>query len=94
MAAANGESAWDALVRLTDEAALPSRALVPLRQFRDLVERLRDEAPGLGVRRLIERTLEASGYSAALAREDSQESQERLENLAELIGAAADFEDA
>ena len=43
-------------------------------------------------RRLLERTLEATGYSAALAREDSQESQERLENLAELVAAAADFD--
>jgi DNA helicase-2/ATP-dependent DNA helicase PcrA len=36
--------------------------------------------------------LERSGYGASLAREDSQESQDRLENLAELIGAAADYE--
>jgi DNA helicase-2/ATP-dependent DNA helicase PcrA len=91
-AAAATESAWDALVRLTDEAALPGRALVPLRQFRDTIEELRAEAPSLGVRRLLERTLERTGYSAALAREDSQESQERLENLAELVAAAADYE--
>jgi DNA helicase-2/ATP-dependent DNA helicase PcrA len=91
-AATRSESAWDALVRLSDEAALPGRALVPLRQFRDGVEELRAEAPLLGVRRLLERTLERTGYSAALAREDSQESQERLENLAELVAAAADYE--
>ena len=42
--------------------------------------------------RLIERALELSGYGAALAREDSQESQDRLENLAELLAAAADYE--
>ena len=36
--------------------------------------------------------LELSGYGAALAREDSQESQDRLENLAELLSAAADYE--
>ena len=40
----------------------------------------------------MERVLEASGYSAALAREDTQESQDRLENLAELLSAAADYE--
>jgi DNA helicase-2/ATP-dependent DNA helicase PcrA len=86
------EGAWQALVRLTDEAALPGRALVPLRQFRDTIEQLRSELPSLGIKRLIERTLEASGYAAALAREDSQESQDRLENLAELLAAAADYE--
>jgi DNA helicase-2/ATP-dependent DNA helicase PcrA len=91
-AAAHGESAWDALVRLTDEAALPGRALVPLRQFRDTVEGLRAEAPHCAVKRLLERTLEATGYAAALAREDTHENQERLENLAELVAAAADYD--
>jgi DNA helicase-2/ATP-dependent DNA helicase PcrA len=40
----------------------------------------------------MERLLELSGYGAALAREDSQESQDRLENLAELLAAAVDYE--
>ncbi len=88
----HGEGPWDALVRLTDEAALPGRALVPLRQFREAIEQLRTEVSSLGVKRLLERTLEMSGYAAALARDDSQESQARLENLAELLGAAADYE--
>jgi DNA helicase-2/ATP-dependent DNA helicase PcrA len=84
---------------LVDEAALPGRALVALRQFRETVETLRQEAsaapggtPPRGLRGLIERVLELSGYGTALAREDSQESQDRLENLAELIAAAADFD--
>jgi len=46
----------------------------------------------LGLRALMERVLELSGYGATLAREDSQESQDRLENLAELLSAAADYE--
>jgi DNA helicase-2/ATP-dependent DNA helicase PcrA len=93
-AAAGAESPWDAAVRLVDEARLPSRALLPLRQFRETLEALRAEAeaaPGR-LRRLIERVLELSGYGAALAREESQESQERLENLAELLAAAVDYE--
>jgi DNA helicase-2/ATP-dependent DNA helicase PcrA len=91
-AATHQESAWDALVRLTDDAALPGRALVPLRQFRETVEALRAEAAHSGVKRLLQRTLETTGYSAALAREDSHENQERLENLAELVAAAVDYE--
>ena len=92
VAAEHHESAWEALLRLTDEATLPGRALVPLRQFRDTIEELLAELPSLGIKRLLERTLETSGYAAALAREDSQESQDRLENLAELLAAAADYE--
>jgi DNA helicase-2/ATP-dependent DNA helicase PcrA len=94
-----GASAWDAAGFLVDAAALPGRALSPLRQFRETIETLREEGlraaggtPRLGLRGLLERVLALSGYAAALAREDSHESQDRLENLAELIAAAADFE--
>jgi DNA helicase II / ATP-dependent DNA helicase PcrA len=96
-AVGRGESPWEAAVRLVDEAALPARALVPLRQFKETVETLREDASsegGLarGLRGLMERVLELSGYGAALAREDSLESQDRLENLAELLAAAVDYE--
>jgi len=87
-----GVPLWEAAGLLVDEGALPARAQAPLQRFRGLIEGLRQEAPGLGVKRLIERVLEASGYSAALARDDTQESQDRLENLAELLSAAADYE--
>jgi DNA helicase-2/ATP-dependent DNA helicase PcrA len=92
VAAAGGETLWEATGRLLDEAALPSRALAPLRQFRETLLTLQAEAGGRGLRLLIERVLELSGYGAALAREDTQESQDRLENLAELLSAAADYE--
>jgi ATP-dependent DNA helicase UvrD/PcrA len=82
----------EALEIALDEALLPGRASQPLGRFRELVERLRREAPTLGVRLLLERILELSGYSAALAEQDGHESQERLANLAELLAAAADYE--
>jgi DNA helicase-2/ATP-dependent DNA helicase PcrA len=94
-----GLSAWEASGALVDEAKLPARAGAALARFRETIETLRQEGtasaggrPALGLRALVERVLELSGYGAALAREDSQESQDRLENLAELIGAAADYE--
>ena len=94
-----GLSAWEASGALVDEAKLPARAQQALARFRETIETLRQEGteaaggrPALGLRALVERVLELSGYGIALAREDSQESQDRLENLAELIGAAADYE--
>ncbi len=87
-----GTSPWSAMVHLLDEAALPSRALVALRGFRELVEALREEWAGRSLKTLLERTLETTGYAAVLAREDTQESQDRLENLAELLAAAAEYE--
>ena len=41
-------SAWEALAAVDDEALLPARATLPLRRFRELIERLREEADGLG----------------------------------------------
>jgi DNA helicase-2/ATP-dependent DNA helicase PcrA len=87
-----GESPWEAMVRLLDDAALPSRVLPPLRRFREVVEALRADVAEGGVKTLLERALERTGYAALLAREDTQESQDRLDNLAELLAAAAEYE--
>src|SRR5688572_5123227 len=91
-AAQRGISMWDALAAVEGEALLPARATQPLRRFRELIESLRAEAAGMGVKDLISRVLAASGYATALSQEDTHESQDRLENLAELLSAAAEYE--
>jgi DNA helicase-2/ATP-dependent DNA helicase PcrA len=91
--AERGTNLWEGLAVVVDEDRLPARATLPLQRFRELIEGLRAEAAeGLGLRALLERTLAGTGYAAALAQEDTQESQDRLENLAELLSAAADYE--
>ena len=85
-------SLWDAVEAVETEALLPARATQPLRRFRALIGSLRTEAAGMGVKDLISRVLAASGYAAALSQEDTYESQDRLENLAELLSAAAEYE--
>jgi DNA helicase-2/ATP-dependent DNA helicase PcrA len=92
LAAQRGVSLWEALGLAVDEARLPARAGLPLQRFRELIEGLRGEAAASSVKGLLQRTLELSGYAAALAQEDSQESQDRLENLAELLSAAAEHD--
>jgi DNA helicase-2/ATP-dependent DNA helicase PcrA len=87
-----GTSTWEALAIVEGEALLPARATQPLRRFREMLEALRAEAPSLGLKDLLTRVLEVTGYAAALAREESHESQDRLENLAELLSAAADYQ--
>jgi DNA helicase-2/ATP-dependent DNA helicase PcrA len=57
-----------------------------------MMDEIRAQVAGLPVKTLLERILARTGYSAALAQEDSQESQSRLENLAELLSAAADHD--
>jgi DNA helicase-2/ATP-dependent DNA helicase PcrA len=93
VAAQRGISLWEALAVVVDEALLPARATQPLARFRELIEGLRGDAQRLTLRGLLERILQASGYSTALAQEDSQESQDRLENLTELLQAAVDYEE-
>ena len=92
LAAQRSLSLWNALGAAVDEALFPARATQPLARFRELIDGLRENAASAGVKALIERTLALSGYAAALAQEDTQESQDRLENLAELLSAAADYE--
>src|SRR5262249_1232639 len=83
---------WEALAAVADEALLPARATQPLLRFRELIQGFREEAQHLGVKALLERILAGTGYSAALAEDDTQESEDRLENLAELLSAAVDYE--
>ena len=92
VAASRGLSAWEALAVVEEEGLLPGRATQPLRRFREMIAGLREDAARLGVKGLLTRTLEVTGYAAALAQEEAQESQDRLENLAELLSAAADYE--
>ncbi|HEY5908255.1 MAG TPA: UvrD-helicase domain-containing protein, partial [Vicinamibacteria bacterium] len=92
VAAERGVSLAAALDVIVDEARLPARATQPLARFRELLAGLREDAQRLHLKGLLEHILAATGYSAVLAEEDSQESQDRLENLAELLSAAADYE--
>jgi len=92
IAAERGLTLWEALAAAVDESLLPARATLPLGRFRETVDALRSDAERLGLKGLLSRILEVTGYSAALAQEDSLESQDRLENLAELLSAASDYE--
>ncbi|HEY2941390.1 MAG TPA: UvrD-helicase domain-containing protein, partial [Vicinamibacteria bacterium] len=87
-----GISTWEALAAVEGEALLPARATQPLRRFREMLDALRAEAPSVGLKDLLTRVLEVTGYASALAQQESHESQDRLENLAELLSAAADYE--
>ncbi len=91
-AAARGLSLFEALELVEDDARLPARATQPLRRFREMIGALREEAAHVSLKALVTRILEVTGYAAALAQEDSQESQDRLANLAELLSAVSEYE--
>lgn len=75
-------------VSLWSAACTASQA--KLQDFVRLIERLRQDTQALPLPHLIEHVLGASGLRAMYA-QDKQESEDRLENLDELVAAAAGF---
>jgi DNA helicase II / ATP-dependent DNA helicase PcrA len=73
-----------------EEAGVSGRALTGIRDVVTLLEELR--AVDDGPRVVLEAILERTGYSAGLESERSIEAQGRLENLAELVGVAGEYE--
>ncbi|MEJ5253846.1 MAG: DNA helicase PcrA [Acidimicrobiales bacterium] len=87
---ARGLSFIDALRRAAD-AGVSGRAVRGIESFLALLDELADLVPN-GPGPLLEAAISRSGYAAELEAEHSIEAEGRLENLAELVGAAREFE--
>jgi DNA helicase-2/ATP-dependent DNA helicase PcrA len=85
-------SLWARLVRGLQERAFPNRAAASLTVFRDLIVKLTDVARQESVSIAIGKMLDQSGYLQDLRDERSEESESRVENLAELVSAAREYE--
>ncbi len=85
-------SAWSRLVAGLDRGYFSGRAAVALRGFRDLMRDLaaivRAETPATAIGRILDRT----GYLDALRAERTEDAESRVENLAELVSAAKEYE--
>jgi DNA helicase-2/ATP-dependent DNA helicase PcrA len=84
-AAARGASLWDAV------AALDGRAGQALSAFRQSIAQLRDEVAGLPLAEAVEHVVARSGLIEHYRGE--REGAERIENLGELVNAAAAFDE-
>jgi len=74
-----------------DEAGVSGRAIGGIRSFLDLLETLVarfDDGPAT----VLETALDASGYLDELRAEHTIEAEGRIENLAELVGVASEFD--
>jgi DNA helicase-2/ATP-dependent DNA helicase PcrA len=87
----DGVSLYDALPE-ADEAGLSGKARKACSMVRNLFEGWRVAAEEVPPSELIEAVLDESGYKAELEAENTVEAESRLENLAELVNAAAEYE--
>jgi DNA helicase-2/ATP-dependent DNA helicase PcrA len=82
--------AWAAIGRMLDEKLFPARAEASLAAFRKTIEELREAAAREPVDAVLRLLLERTGYRAMLKADDSPAAESRLENLEELLNAAAE----
>ena len=80
-------------LRRADDAGVTGRAVRGIESFLELVDDLTAQLEaGAGPGELLEAVLDRSGYVRELEAEHSIEAEGRIENLAELVGAARDFD--
>jgi DNA helicase-2/ATP-dependent DNA helicase PcrA len=88
----SANSLWAALIRGLEDRAFQTRAAQSLAVFRDLIVTLTDVARNESVSIAIGKMLDRSGYLQDLHSERSEEAESRIENLAELVSAAREYE--
>jgi DNA helicase-2/ATP-dependent DNA helicase PcrA len=89
---ATNNSLWARLVHAVDSRLVTARALASLTAFRDLLAGLTAMAAQESVSIALGKVLDQSGYLQDLREERSEEAEGRVENLAELVSAAREYE--
>jgi len=85
-------SLWSRIIRGLDQKAFTGRAATSLAAFRDLIVTLTDIAREDSVSIAIGKMLDRSGYLQDLREDKSEDGEARIENLAELVSAAREYE--
>ena len=86
------DSLWARLVCAIERRMVAPRALASLMAFRDLLTSLTAMAAQESVSIALGKVLDQSGYIQDLREERSEEAESRIENLAELVSAAREYE--
>ncbi|MBZ5565138.1 MAG: UvrD-helicase domain-containing protein [Acidobacteriia bacterium] len=84
---------WEALEHEMTERRLPARALRALESFHTLIEDLNRDRELLKLGEFLKSILERTRYLEILRQENLPESQDRIENLQELVNAAREAEE-
>ncbi len=89
---ATNNSLWARLVHAIEQRLLAPRASASLTAFRDLLTGMTAMAAHESVSITLGKALDQSGYLLDLREERSEEAEGRIENLAELVSAAREYE--
>jgi DNA helicase II / ATP-dependent DNA helicase PcrA len=90
--ALSANSLWARLVRGLEDRVFPARAAASLATFRDLIVTLTEVARQEPVSIAIGKMLDQSGYLQDLRDDRTEDAESRIENLAELVSAAREYE--
>jgi DNA helicase II / ATP-dependent DNA helicase PcrA len=85
-------SLWARIVSGLDDGAFSGRAAASLAVFRDLIVGLAEIGRSESVSIAIGKMLDRSGYLQDLREDRSEDGEARIENLAELVSAAREYE--
>ena len=87
-----GSSFFDALCEADRAGSLSAGTVKKIRSFTTLIDSLRETAKTASVRELIQKVLAETGYTDALRAEKTEEAEDRLSNIDELLNKAAGYE--
>ena len=90
--ASSSSSLWKKLSRAVSQKLVPTRAASALGRFHELVTTLSQLGTLESASVVLAKTLEESGYVKALRDAGTEEAENRLANLLELVSAARDYE--
>jgi len=91
-AASQGITLFEALRRIDEAADIPKRAALAMAKFGEMIAHLNEMAEQVPVRRLTEEILIVSAYFDALKEDHTMESENRQENLKELLTVTEQFD--
>ncbi len=86
----HGMSLWNALPRMIEEKAFPTRAESAIKSFLRTMESLAEAIQSKPVHEALREVFEKTGYEAMLKADTSPEAESRIGNLEELLNAAAE----
>ena len=90
---ANGLTFYNAL-KMAEEIGTIGRASAKIRPFVMLIQSMRSKLPYISVSELLQEIIEETGYVRELEAENTEEAQQRMENIDELISKAVIYEES